>query len=517
LRSSPFDRHLWARLRPDLAETSALLSARLPAGEALLADLFGAFHRADVRALDPAPGGAALFHAPLLEKLLASPGYARVHPQVRGDDQLAALACDAVARAMATRIDPELTEFLNEEEALAGERAELETEQAELERHIEERTRSRRPRPGEKIEAAEQLTMGERKQRVAEVAERLGELERAQHGDYRRVRLAASLRARAEAVDLPAITADLADDLSAFDRALATWGQDPAAPLELDLEPRLRLFRRLRADPTLAAATELLGRFRLRAVGIHRTRLPAAPVGLAGVEMGADLSRLLPSELGLAAEPAAEWEFLRRLAEGELLGHRFEERGEPSRGPLVVCVDESTSMAGEPVTLAKALGLAIIGIAVADGRPAALVRFSGPGELVVSHFAVGIPDPAAVARALSEYLAGGTDFDGPLNAALEFVASDSRYQDADILMITDGEGAIHSETAKRLRRLRDEGGARLFAVCLGISDAVFRDLASRTWPYAQLLSGGAEDLLDELVVAVHPNSPRVGMTPTRSV
>ena len=58
-----------------------------------MTDLFAAFYRADVRWISTAPTEGTPFHKAALERLLASPSYRRLHPDISGnlDDAAAVL------------------------------------------------------------------------------------------------------------------------------------------------------------------------------------------------------------------------------------------------------------------------------------------------------------------------------------------------------------------------------------------------------------------------------------------
>jgi uncharacterized protein with von Willebrand factor type A (vWA) domain len=64
---------------------------------------------------------------------------------------------------------------------------------------------------------------------------------------------------------------------------------------------------------------------------------------------------------------------------------------------------------------------------------------------------------------------GGTDFDNALRFALDIfdgLDSDDRAS-ADILMVTDGEAGIASDTVERVKQYRDEFGMRLWVLLVG--------------------------------------------------
>src|SRR5262249_2348747 len=101
-----------------------------------------------------------------------------------------------------------------------------------------------------------------------------------------------------------------------------------------------------------------------------------SPQTLHAVRMGSDLERMLPSEvLGLPRHRRAlHLDFLRRFAEGELL--EYELIAASSRGPMVVCVDGSSSMSGSKEIWAKAVALTLMEIARREKRRCLAIVFS---------------------------------------------------------------------------------------------------------------------------------------------
>lgn len=504
--ASPHDLFIWTRHRRTstrLNELAAEVESRVPTAEPLMIDLFSAFYRHDVRWV---PGGATdprvEVNRTILDRVLTSPSYHRLHPDIAGSEVDAILVLDAFVRAFAGSLNPEMVEFLDAEAGFHAEKARLESEAEAIGELLSAKARSRRAGPaGER--GPEEMSPAERRARLAELATEIEELEYSYRTNFKLRRARAELRQHLDEADVPAQIEDVRDALEDFHQALITWGNERGPDVPLDLDERLALFRQYLSDPRLRRATELLGRANYQAVGAHRTLTRAAPVQISGLKLGDDLAALVPSEAVFLVDPDTEMEFLRRYAEQELMVRTYELRGEPTRGPVVVLVDESASMAGDRATMAKALALALVGIAGADNREAALIEFSSHGQLQLTHFSPREQDVARVASVLTHFFGGGTDFDAPLMAALELVASDPRYASADLVMVSDGEAPLHPETARALLSARD-GGARLFAVCVGVDDQTFREVATRTWPAADLV-GEIDDprLLPDLVAAIH--------------
>jgi len=518
LVSTSHDQFVWEKMRKSSPRLSLLIeevAGRIPTIEALILDLFCTLYRFDVRwkavgATDP----LVEINRAILDRVLTSPSYHRLHPGVAGDEEDSIMVLDAFTRAFANSLDPDLVEFFDAEASFYAEKQKLEEETSHLQELIENRTRPHKRGVGDKP-TPENMTAAERQARLNQVANEMEELEQAYYNNYKVRRVQTELRQYLDEVDVPGQLEEIAQSFEDFRGALSVWamgwGVGNGLEDELPLEERLDLFKHFIESETLRRATELLGRARFTASGTHSTLTRAAPVQILGYEWGDDLTLLSPSEAVWLSDEDTSREFYRRYAEHELLVRKYEMKGNPDKGPVIVLVDESSSMSGEPAMMAKAIGLAIIGIACNDKRKAALIEFSSHGQQRVTHFEPEENNIPAIISLLGHFFGGGTDFDAPLIAALKLTGSgkpkdaegDERYKSADVIIISDGQAQLDQTTIDLILKNREDG-VRLFAICVGVDDRVFRDVATRTWPLADLL--GEENkstLVPDLVEAIH--------------
>lgn len=171
---------------------------------------------------------------------------------------------------------------------------------------------------------------------------------------------------------------------------------------------------------------------------------------IVGVRTSDDLSQLLSGEAALAAEPELEDRFLQKFADKRLQTWAYADRRaitgteevvsrrahtrRRAKGPFIICVDTSYSMAGDPERLAKILAFGILRIAIEEDREAYLINFS---------VRVRTLDLRAVGRsvdALAAFLRmsfhGGTDVTLAFTEALRTL-DEGRFQDADVLLVSD--------------------------------------------------------------------------------
>ena len=218
------------------------------------------------------------------------------------------------------------------------------------------------------------------------------------------------------------------------------------------------------------------------------------------VEWGADLSHLLPPELLALRHPLLRRDFLRRLVEGRLLSYQLRGTDERGRGPMIVCLDGSGSMAGEKEIWSKAVALTLLEIARRQRRLFRFICFSS-AETPLFTLDLNPRDHHAVRmdRALdvAEYFpGGGTDFETPLDAALDGLRT-ARYRRGDVVLITDG--ACEVQPAWRTRFLAEKSrlGFSLFSVLIDVGQstiATLEALSDRVTSVSRLTDDAARDL-----------------------
>jgi uncharacterized protein with von Willebrand factor type A (vWA) domain len=172
---------------------------------------------------------------------------------------------------------------------------------------------------------------------------------------------------------------------------------------------------------------------------------------------------------------------------------RFEVRPAAELGPIILCLDTSGSMRGAREVVAKALALECLRGAHRQRRRCYLYAFSGPEQ--VQELELGV-DADSLARLL-DFLAGsfngGTDVDAPLQRSLERLERDE-WQQADVLMVTDGEVAPPSDDLlAALSRAKAELGLEVHGLVVSSqkSEAMER-LCTRVHTFKSWSAVGAE-------------------------
>lgn len=200
---------------------------------------------------------------------------------------------------------------------------------------------------------------------------------------------------------------------------------------------------------------------------------------LFGTHLSNDLLRLLPVELSALTKPNLKKLFYAKYVENRLLTYqlkgrvdseerrlREEKKSKLKKGPIIASVDTSGSMHGAPEKIAKAATLAMVKIALREKRECYLIAFSSTGQLKELELTKGKGALDNLLEFLMFTFGGGTDFETPLERSLELLNHKS-FSQADILMVTDGEGGIRSQFRERLDRQRERQNFKIYSLIIG--------------------------------------------------
>ena len=156
-----------------------------------------------------------------------------------------------------------------------------------------------------------------------------------------------------------------------------------------------------------------------------------------------------------------------------------EKRYESIQGPMILCVDTSASMQGAPEQVAKAVILEAMRTAGAGRRECLVYAFSGPGELSELTLRADFDGLREVGDFLGKSFHGGTDICGPLEqivAQLEL----GHWQDADLIVASDGQFGIPEKLLQRFAKLRASSGLKVQGILIGDRETIgLRKLCDR--------------------------------------
>lgn len=508
-----FDREVFAQAlarEPALQGAIERLGRLLPSAEPLVADLYFALFKLNVVVL-PADEvtPSSLVNRRLAQAVADSQKLAQLRRRTQLDESEATAAAvvlaDHVRRAL-TRdyrvVEQELIELADaahDEDALE----ELEGELDHLEELDEQSDGQEEPFGGE--EQREKLRQG--LEREAKAMRQQLKKARKRQGE-----LAESLT-REINTELNWKIGQLDQQLDEMDEQLENLGLSQAGQSgdgKVSAQKRLELGRHLLGSRKLQLLAKLVGAFREVAFEARRQRVSRAPQELHQVQTGAELARLLPSELlGLPAHRGKlHLDFLRRLVEGQLLQYQLE--GAAERGPMVICVDGSGSMTGSKELWAKAVALTLMEIARREKRRCLAITFSTGTPLLEvellgrarSRGGRAQVREQEVLRFAEHFPGGGTSFEEPLGRALDAVASGT-YRRGDIVFITDGEAHVSDALVERVDQARKRHRFRIRGVEVDVRpDQSRRDTLERFCDDVRTVTDLTADSIADVFAAV---------------
>jgi uncharacterized protein with von Willebrand factor type A (vWA) domain len=247
-------------------------------------------------------------------------------------------------------------------------------------------------------------------------------------------------------------------------QAVETFGRVEGGLQRIPITEQFRLADLLGKNSKIKEIVKMLGRMKLEALSVKRSRIThSAPVRRGVETVGIDgIERVLPDELAnLAIGTEGEDLFLKKLLDEDLLAYNYKNSTVETHGPILIAVDGSGSMAGLKEIWAKALAIATILQAKKEKRKYRGIIF-GASEKEIFEIDVDRLEDLATA---SFHM--GTNFGPPLKWAEDKLKESSR---ADFLFITDGICDLEDEQKFEFIQAKSRSGARCFSVLIG-SDA----------------------------------------------
>lgn len=244
-------------------------------------------------------------------------------------------------------------------------------------------------------------------------------------------------------------------------QAVETFGRQEGGIQRIPLTEQFRLADLLGKNSKIKEIVKMLGRIRLDALSIKRSRIThSAPVRRGVETVGIDgIERVLPDELAtLTIGEQGEDLFLKKLLEEDLLAYSFKNPVEETQGPILIAVDGSGSMAGAKEIWAKALAIASMLQAKKEKRKAHGIIF-GASENEIFEINVNRLEDLATA---SFHM--GTDFGPPLRWAQDKFKEQPR---ADLFFITDGICEIEEDRKADFIQAKRRSGAKCYSVIIG--------------------------------------------------
>ena len=271
-----------------------------------------------------------------------------------------------------------------------------------------------------------------------------------------------------------------------------------------DLETVLKTAKFIESNPGVRQLCDILGRMaahdrrreieRIMASVEYEATVPDvnSREEIVGLTFGRRVDDIVPSELATMSDNDLSVVFDQKYVEGRLLSferigrssetrtskqEQWRERDwEDERGPIILCVDTSGSMAGAPEAVAKAVALALASKAHKENRSCYLIAFSVGIE--VFDFTAN-----QSLRGLLSFLQlgfhGGTDAAPALEKGMEMMKS-PMYANADLLVVSDFVMDCLSEKTLKEMECHKEAKNRFFALTIEQGNSSWRRFQAAT-------------------------------------
>src|SRR5215469_14075847 len=480
--SDSYDRRTWNEIvadAPSIADLAETGERLVPHFNALVQDFFLALFKMNpvFRKAGEVRLAAAL-NRTILEQIVPSASFQALRTRTALEEDKAAIAAIVMSEHALEMMKSEklinrsemldLWDLARQEEDLE---ARAETMKAVGEIQEREQSGEEKENQASKKELAEMADAAERAAKVSEA--RLNQKARQFETQLKGADQTALKRMQLKTAELAAEIDQAAEDSHDFSREFGQGGRVPAGA-------RLELGRRLARNKKLGELARMVGRFKQDARALKRKTLERGVAEAYDIELGTELGRLIPAELLAMHHPVLKRDFHRRVLEGTVLQYRLRDDEQKGKGPMVVCIDVSSSMQGDKEMWSKAVALTLMDIARRQRRLFRAVMFSS-GERSLKVIDLNRerryqPDLNKVVEMAEYFPGGGTDFETPIDAAVELLG-EKKLKRGDIVIITDGESQVSPEWLARLKDRKDELDFSIFAVLVDVGSAETSSLA----------------------------------------
>jgi uncharacterized protein with von Willebrand factor type A (vWA) domain len=207
-------------------------------------------------------------------------------------------------------------------------------------------------------------------------------------------------------------------------------------PDKASMEEQIKVAKKLQFNSKLRKIAKQAGKYKESARRVQRRKKVKGHEEFVDIGMGNHLPSVVSFEiLKLFYAPQL---FALGYAEKTLTQREFESPNTLDRGPMVICLDQSSSMSDDRDIWAKAITIVLIEIAAHQKRNAYVIPFDhNPKEPIV--LKKGKSGSEAILEMCQSKVSGSTDFYGVLLASFDVIKTNKDFKEADILFITDGE------------------------------------------------------------------------------
>lgn len=496
IESDAYDRRVWAHLReeaPSLGELEESGTTLLPHFGSLLQDIFCLLFKYNVSFLeDPEVLPSALLNQKFLHGIREGSQYAILREQTLLNEAHAGLSTLILGERLLAMVRAEkfltrrdlrdLWDIQKQEELVNQKIEEYQNADTIPEDQLSEEGKKAlqraKERMGGEVQGAEALL----RHKTAQLKE-----------DMKQIASQASNRLQAEAIKVAQEIEDATEEAETWGNTIGTGQKTPPGQ-------KLELGRRLAGNDKLKKLARMVGRMKFHALALRRKVFERASEEVLEVERGDSLHRLLPHEMLSLHHPVLRKDFFRRFLDQELVQYSLRGIEEKGKGPMIVCLDGSSSMAGEKEIWSKAVTLTLLEIARKQRRLFRSICFSSaetPLQVLDMNPRDRYEVETRTVMDLAEYFpGGGTDFQRPLDAALDCLRQ-ARFKKGDIIFITDGECQVDPGWAEQFRQDKEQLGFSLFSILIDVGSSslgTLKEFSDRITTIKQLTGDEAKEI-----------------------
>jgi uncharacterized protein with von Willebrand factor type A (vWA) domain len=225
-----------------------------------------------------------------------------------------------------------------------------------------------------------------------------------------------------------------------------------------------------RITKSLKRLDRMIGRTGGVGVELGRTFSRASKSDISGITIGDDLNSLLPSEIAVLSDRRTEDIFYKNFAEKRLQVFASVSAGEKKRerqdGPVIICLDTSSSMNGEPAKIAKMLTIAVSIYAMRRRRKVFVIKYSN------EHTYQTFTKRGADRQKLMDFLhwkgcGGNNENDMFKDLFINLLPQEPEFTTADILCISDFGWTILDKEVEELIQKEKDNGMIFYGLAVG--------------------------------------------------
>lgn len=496
IESDAYDRRVYGQLRSESPSLGALEeqgSTLLPHFGSLLQDIFSLLFKANIifyKEAEVLP--SALVNERFLKAIGQGSQYDFLREQTLLNEARAGLSTLLLGERLLGQIREEkfltrrdlrdLWDIQKQEDLVNQKRDEYENADTIPEKNLSEDSKKALDKAKERMGGEIQGAQASLRHKTAQLKENLNQID-----------AQATNRIQAEAIKVAQQLEDATEEAETWGTTLGSGHKSPPGQ-------KLELGRRLAGNEKLKKLARLVGRMKFHAMALRKKAFERSNEEVLEVERGDSIHRLLPHEMLTLHHPILRKDFFRRYLDQELIQYSLRGIEEKGKGPMIVCLDGSSSMAGDKEIWSKAVTLTLLEIARRQRRLFRSICFSSeetPLQILDMNPRDHYEIESKTVMDLAEYFpGGGTDFQRPLDAALECLKH-ARFKKGDVIFITDGECQVAPDWAEEFRKEKERLGFSLFSILIDVGSASLGTLtqfSDRITTIKQLTGDEAKDI-----------------------